>query len=326
MNWDIISKRILGGKAITRDEALAAFAAPDDELLALLDAAFRIRLHYFGRGIRLHVIRNARSGHCGEDCAYCSQSIKAHTNAPEYPMQSDDAIVEGARAAHGIGAMRYCIVFSGRGPAESDLARLCGIIRKIKAETQLEICASMGLLTPEHARRLKAAGLNRFNHNLETSERHFSKICSTHSYADRKATARAVKQAGLDLCSGVLLGIGETIEDRVDVALELRELGADSIPVNFLDPRPGTSLESLTRLSAIECLKALAVFRLLLPERELRMAGGREACLGPMQALGLFAANSMFTQGYLTTPGQGYEADISLVKSAGFEISGIVDA
>ena len=135
-----------------------------------------------------------------------------------------------------------------------------------------------------------------------------------------------MKQAGLDLCSGVLLGMGETLEDRVDVALDLREIGADSIPVNFLDPRPGTRLEGLSRLPANECLKALAAFRLLLPDRELRMAGGREACLGPMQALGLFAANSMFTQGYLTTPGQGYEADLKMIESAGFEIAEIVDA
>lgn len=326
MNWLEIGRRVLRGGAATREEALEALSAPDDELLSLLDAAFRVRLRHFGRGVRLHVIRNARSGACGEDCAYCSQSAKAHTDAPTYSMQADEAIIEGAREAERLGAMRYCIVFSGRGPIEADIERLCGILRKIKSETRLETCVSMGLLTLEQARRLKAAGLNRFNHNLETSERYFPSICSTHTYAQRKATARAVKQAGLDLCSGVLLGMGETLEDRVDVALDLREIGADSIPVNFLDPRPGTRLEGLSRLPANECLKALAAFRLLLPDRELRMAGGREACLGPMQALGLFAANSMFTQGYLTTPGQGYEADLKMIESAGFEIAEIVDA
>lgn len=326
MKWLEISRKVLGGGTATRAEALAAMAAPDSELLSLLDAAFRVRLRHFGRGVRLHVIRNARSGGCGEDCAYCSQSAGARTDAPRYAIQEDETIIEGALEAERLGAMRYCIVFSGRGPVEADLERLCGILRRIKAGTRLETCASMGLLTLEQAVRLKAAGLDRYNHNLETSARFFPAICTTHTYADRKAAARAVKQAGLDLCSGVLLGMGETLEDRVDVAMALREIGADSVPVNFLDPRPGTRLEGLSRLSAIDCLKALAAFRLLLPDRELRMAGGREACLGPMQALGLFAANSIFTRGYLTTPGQGNAADLQMIESAGFEVAETVSA
>ena len=181
------------------------------------------------------------------------------------------------------------------------------------------------LLAPAVA-ELKAAGVDRYNHNLESSERFFPAICTTHSYAERKATAARVKAAGMELCSGGLMGMGETLEDRVDLALAMRDVKADSIPLNFLDPRPGTGLSNRPRIPAGDVLRTLAMFRFVHPDREIRIAGGREACLGPLQVLALYPANSMFTSGYLTTPGQGYQADRRMLEMAGFDIVEITDA
>lgn len=322
MNWKNLAERILADKPITRKEALQVLKSSDDELLAVLDGAFVLRRHYFGRGVQLHVIRNARSGSCSEDCAFCSQSAKSENKAEKYPMQSVEELAAGAQKAHSLGAVRYCIVTSGRGPKEEDLHILSEAAKKIKSRFAIQICASLGSLSKEQAQALKKAGVDRCNHNLETSARFFSKICTTHTYADRLATARAVKAAGLELCCGGLIGMGESPDDRVELAFAMREVEADSIPVNFLDPRPGTRLASLKRISARDALRALALFRFVNPDREIRVAGGREACLGSLQALALFAANSIFTNGYLTTAGQGYQADLAMIGSAGFHVSG----
>jgi len=325
-NWTDLGTRVLGGGAIERSEALAVLVSHDDELLGLLHAAFLVRRHHFGRRVSLHVIRNAKSGGCTEDCAYCSQSGASASGVASYPLQGEDELLAGARSAHAIGAIRYCIVTSGRRLAPAESAGLCRAVQRIKAELPLSLCTSLGLLDADQARQLKAAGVDRYNHNLETSERFFPSICSTHTYAERRATARLAKDAGLELCSGGLLGMGETIEDRVDLAFALKDARADAIPLNFLDPRPGTALENRTRVRAADVLRTLAMFRLVHPDREIRIAGGREACLGPLQALALYPANSMFTSGYLTTPGQGYAADRRMLEVAGFEVSEITDA
>lgn len=326
MSWCEFSERVLKGGVVTQEEALTVLQAPDDELLAVLDAAFAVRRQHFGRGVRLHVIRNAQSGLCSEDCAFCSQSVKSQTSIERYPLQAVEAMVQGARDAHGLKAMRYCIVTSGREPATDQIQAVCEAARCIKRELPIQICTSLGLLTPAQARDLKAAGVDRYNHNLETSARFYPSICTTHHYADRVATARTAKAAGLELCSGGLVGMGESLEDRVDLALALRQVGADSIPVNFLDPRSGTALASRPRLSAADCLRTLAMFRLVNPDREIRIAGGREAVLGAMQVLALYPANSMFTNGYLTTPGQGYAADLAMLAAAGFHVAEITQA
>ncbi len=323
MIWSAIADRVLAGKRLSRPEALAVLNAADEETLALLDGAFRVRRAAFGMSVSLHVIRNARSGACTEDCAYCSQSASADTPITEYPMQTPDEIVAGARDARALNALRYCVVTSGRGPDESDLDAVCAAVRRIKAEIPIQVCTSLGMLTVDQARRLKAAGVNRYNHNLETSERYYPSICSAHAFRDRVATAQAAKAAGLELCSGGLIGMGETLEDRVDLAFALRDVQPDSIPLNFLDPRPGTALEGRPRLGALEALRTLAMFRFAHPQSELRVAGGREACLGPLQPLSLYAANSMFTNGYLTTGGQGHEADMAMIRAAGFHVTEI---
>ncbi len=316
---------VLAGRAVGPDLALTMLRAKDDDLLTLLDGAFRLRRAHFGRGVMLHVIRNAKSGHCQEDCAYCSQAAASDGPIPRYSMQPAEEILEGARRAHALGAARYCIVTSGRAPREQELEHVCVCARQIKAEIPIALCASLGLLDAEQAARLKAAGVDRYNHNLETSPRFYPSICGTHSFSDRATTARRVKDADLELCSGVLLGMGETLEDRVEVAFALRDLGADSIPVNLLDPRHGTRLGNQPRIPAADALRALAMFRFVHPKTEIRVAGGREAVLGPLQALALYPANSMFTNGYLTAPGQGYKADVAMLSAAGFEVAGIAE-
>lgn len=326
MNWKTLAEKVLSGGSVSRQEALAILESPDHELLALLDAAFAVRRHTFGRGVALHVIQNAQSGICSEDCAFCSQAAGAQGPLERYPLQSVQTIVQGAQAAQRLGALRYCVVISGRAPSEQTVAQICAAVRQIKREVPLQVCTSLGLLDKDQVRQLQAAGVNRYNHNLETSERYFNSICTTHTYAQRLATAKMVKAAGMELCSGGLLGMGETFQDRVDLAFALRAAEADSIPVNFLDPRPGTPLAGCRRLSPADCLRSLILFRLVNPAREIRMAGGREACLGPLQVLGLFAANSMFTNGYLTTPGQGVAADRAMLEAAGFQVTSITPA
>ena len=325
MRWDELSKRVLGGKLTTHKQALGILESSDDDILSVLDAAFAIRRRYFGRGVSIHVIRNAKSGLCSENCSFCSQSAVSESEIPKYPMQSVEQILEGAREAHRLTATRYCIVTSGRTPSEKDLATICEAARLIKREVPVQICTSLGLLAEEQAKRLKNAGVDRYNHNLESSERFYSSFCTTHDFSDRVATAKTAKAAGLELCSGGLIGMGENLQDRVDLAFALRELDADSIPVNFLDPRPGTPLEGLTRLTPADCLRTLAMFRFVNPDREIRIAGGREACIGSLQVLSLYAANSMFTVGYLTTSGQGYQADMEMIRQAGFTVTEIIE-
>lgn len=326
MNWKTLAAKVLAGGSVTRVEALAVLASSSEELLAVLDAAFTVRRKYFGMGVSLHVIRNAKSGLCSEDCAYCSQAAKSTAPVSVYAMQAEDDILQGAREAQALKALRYCIVTSGRAPLEQELSTVCAAARRIKQEMPIQLCASLGLVDADQARRLKQAGIDRFNHNLETSERFYPTICTTHQYRDRVETTRVVKAAGLELCSGGLMGMGETLEDRVELAFALRAAGADSIPVNFLDPRPGTTLEGRPRLSAAEGLRILAMFRLVNPDRELRIAGGREACLGALQALALYPANSIFTNGYLTTPGQGHTADLAMIAAAGFHVTDMTQA
>ncbi len=323
MNWNQWSEELLSGREANRDEALAVLTSSEDELLAVMQAAFVIRRRYFGRAVNLHILCNAKSGLCSEDCAFCSQSALASANIETYPMLGVDELVAAARDAVRRGAVKYCMVTSGRGPSEPDLEVFCEACRRIKREMRIHLCVSPGLLDAAQAQRLRAAGADRINHNLETSERFYSRICGTHRYGDRVQTILAAQSAGLEICCGGLMGMGESLEDRVDLAFALRALRVNSIPVNFLDPRKGTPLEGRPRLTPGECLRALAMFRFVNPATDIRAAGGREACIGALQPLCLYAANSIFTQGYLTTPGQGYDADLAMLRDAGFVPGGI---
>jgi len=325
-NWNQLAEQSLAGNAPSRGDALAVLESGEDELLPLLHAAFLVRRRYYGRDVRIHVLKNAKSGMCPEDCAFCSQSVKFETGVDRYQLQSVAELVAGAREAAAMGAVKYCMVTSTRGPSERDLDTICEAVRQIKAELNINVCTSLGLLRDGQAERLAAAGVTRFNHNLESSREHFPRVCSTHSYDDRIATVRAAKAAGLEACCGGIMGMGETLEDRVRLAFELRELEVESIPVNFLDPRPGTPLGNQPRLSAHDCLRALAMFRLVNPTRDIRVAGGREVNLRDLQPLALYPANSLFCNGYLTTPGQGPDADLRMIADLGFRVAELVAA
>jgi biotin synthase len=319
MNWCELVDR-----APSFEEALGVLRAGDDEMLGLLDAAFRVRRRHHGRDVRIHVLQNAKSGVCPEDCTFCSQSLSAASGVERYRMQTVDEIVAGARRAHEMRAVKYCIVTATRGPSAGELETVCEAVRRIKSEMDIKICTSLGLLRDGQAEQLAAAGVDRFNHNLETSRRFFPEICSTHTFEDRVATVRAARRAGLEACCGGIMGLGESDEDRVALAFELRELEVESIPVNFLNARPGTPLEGTPQLSPSECLRALCMFRFVNPTRDIRVAGGREVCLRRLQPLALYPANSIFVDGYLTTPGQGFESDIQMIEDAGFRVAEIV--
>ncbi len=230
-------------------------------------------------------------------------------------------MLDGAKAAAERNAKTYCIVISARGPSEREMNAITSIVPQIKSQYDLKICACLGLLTAEQAERLKACGVDRVNHNLNTSEAFYGDICSTHTYGDRMATLEAVRQAGMELCSGGIVGMGEQPADVVQMAFALRDLNVESIPVNFLNPIVGTPLEGEGRLNPRYCLKVLAMFRFANPTSEIRIAGGRELHLGSLQPLGLYPANSIFVGDYLTTKGQAPTADYKMIEELGFEVT-----
>lgn len=321
--WNALAARVLDGGQVTADEALAVLRSDDDELLDLLAAVYRVRRATHGNRVHLNLLVNAKSGRCGEDCGYCSQAKNSKAAIDEYPLLEEDELLAGARVAAERDAGTYCIVTAGRGPLEKELCRVEETVKQIKQEHGLGICVSPGLLTPEQAVRLKAAGVNRINHNLNTSERFYEKICTTHTYQDRINTLRAVRAAGLEICSGGIVGMGETDDDVVELAMRLAEFEVDALPINFWLPIEGTALSEEAApepLDARYCLKVLAMFRLTNPKTVLRMAAGREKHLGALQPLGLYAADSMFVGDYLTTKGQPPTADYEMIEAMGFEV------
>ncbi len=319
-DWEALADRCLAGAAPSREEALAVLGAPDRELLSLLQAAYRVRRHFHGNTVKVHVLENAMSGMCPEDCSFCSQSRVAAGEIERYRLESREEMVEAARRAKAAGAWKYCIVTSTRGPNEQQLDVVCDAVREIKRTVGIRVCTSLGILEREQAVRLKEAGVDRFNHNLETSERRFPEICTTHAYKDRVRTLRYVQEAGMEACCGGIVGMGEGDEDLVDLAFELRRLGVTSIPINFLDPRPGTPLAGRPLQEPKRCLKVLCMARFVNPSRDIRCAGGREVNLRSLQPLVLYPCNSIFTNGYLTTGGNEASQDLRMIRDLGFEI------
>lgn len=318
MNYEDLAQRIIAGEDATREELLAILDSSDAELLRVMSAAYTIREHFHGRTVKVHVLQNAKSGLCPENCSFCSQSVHSGSDIERYKMQSVEELVAGAERAHEAGAVTYCMVTSTRGPTNREVETICEATRQIKERFPLRICASLGLLRDGQAERLREAGVDRYNHNIETSERHFPNIATTHGWRDRVDTIMEAKNAGLEACCGGIMGMGEEHEDRVELAITLREIGVESVPVNFIDPRPGTPLANERRLRPNDCLRALAMFRFANPRADVRVAGGREVSLGTMQPLALFAANSLFTDGYLTTPGATPNQDWVMIEQAGF--------
>lgn len=320
------AERALAGEAPSRADALAILRAPDEDLRELLLAAYAVRERHWGRSVKLCMLRNARSGLCPEDCHYCSQSAVSTAAIDTYRLLPTDELLAGARAAAERGARRYCMVTSGRGPSARDIGQITAAARAIRAEHPgLEICVSLGIMDEGQARELKAAGVGWVNHNLNTSERFHPEICTTHTYGDRVGTIRAVKSAGLAVCCGGIIGMGETDEDVVDLAFALRELGVDSLPLNFLLSIDGTPLADLGQVPATRALRALCLMRFTNPASDIRAAGGRERNLGAWQGLALYPANSVFIEGYLTTPGLATQPTRQLVESMGFSVEGEIE-
>ena len=319
--WHTLAEQVLAGQRLNLRQGLDVLNCPDEQLLQLLSAVYRVRHRHFGNSVQLYFLMNAKSGLCPEDCHYCSQSKVATSDIPRYNLLSRDKLLDGARLASERQAKTYCIVISARGPSERELAAVEQIVPEIKSRYDLKVCACLGLLTDADAARLKACGVDRVNHNLNTSEAYYQEICSTHTYQDRLETLQAVKAAGLEMCSGGIIGMGESAEDVVAMALALADLGVSSIPLNFLNAIDGTPLAGRSDLNPRYCLKVLAVYRLANPACEIRIAGGRELHLRSLQPMGFYAANSVFVGDYLTTPGQTAEEDYRMIEDLGFVIT-----
>ncbi len=306
---------------IDRIDAEAILRDPDIDIMALAAAAGQVRRQYFGNTVSIHVLDNVRNGACPEDCGYCGQSKVSDAPIKAYRTKPVADILREAEQAKAGGAFRFCMALSGRGPSDADIDELCEAVQQIKA-MGLRTCLSFGLLNETKAKRLAEAGLDRLNHNLNTSRRHYPKICTTHTYDDRLATISAARSAGLGVCSGVIVGMDETQADLLDVAYQLRDIRAESIPVNFLLPIEGNPVTDAVcdgmPLTPAFCLRALCMFRLVNPTAELRMAAGREVHLRSLQPLALWPTNSLFMEGYLLTEGDTAATTLQMIRDAGF--------
>ena len=319
--FDVLAEQVLEGHPVTREEGLELLQTGDAQLLPLVNAAYTIRYAYFGRKVTIQMLFNAKSGACQEDCHYCSQSSISTAPIDRYALVSPEDMLKAARQAHEAKAERYCVVISGRSPLEKEVEDIASAVTRIKQELPMQVCCSLGLLTEPQARRLKAAGVDRINHNLNTSEAYHSSICTTHTYQDRMTTLRNARAAGLELCSGGIVGMGESDDDLVDLAFALKDLNPDSIPLNMLHPIPGTPLADAGHLTPQRCLKILCLFRFVHPQRELRAAGGREFNLRSLQPMALYVADSLFVNGYLTTPGDPAHEVEQMLTDLGFEVA-----
>lgn len=308
------------GRAPDRADCLAVLRLSDADTLAAVTAAGRLRRDAFGNTVKMNFLVNLKSGLCPEDCSYCSQRRGSEAGILTYRTVGADVVADAAERAVKAGAARVCLVASGRGPSDGEIDQVAEAVMAVRdAHPGLEVCACLGLLADGQAERLADAGVDAYNHNLNTSESHYEDICNTHGFADRVATVEAAKHAGLSPCSGALFGMGETDDDVVDVGLALRELEPDSVPINFLIPIDGTPMAGTWELTPQRCLRILALYRFLFPTTEIRIAGGREVHLRSVQGLALEAANSIFVGDYLTTEGQAAHADLELLADWGFE-------
>jgi biotin synthase len=331
----------LAGEALSRSEAQRVLRAASDETPGLIAAAYEVRKRFFGNRVRLNYLLNAKSGHCPEDCHYCSQSNVSSAPIEKFPWLSVEETIAAGERAIALHAGRLCMVASGRGPTDQELDKVLASVKAVRERyPKLEICCCLGLLADGQADKLKEAGVDAVNHNLNTSERYYQDVCGTHDYADRVETVQKVQKAGLSACSGALVGMGESEDDILDLAYALRELAVESLPVNFLMPIPGTPQgDTAIRRAASDvglrtsdggpfvltptrCLNVLCLFRFLNPKASLRISGGREIHLRSLQSMGLYVANSIFIGDYLTTKGQSAEADLAMIHDLGFDIEG----
>ena len=316
-----IEKKVLGGGKISREEALFIASLSGQDILDLFASASRIREHFRGNTVDLCAIINAKSGACSEDCAYCAQSAKSTAEIKTFPLVDKERVLGKAREAKEGGAKRFCIVTSGKKTSVTDLEKIAEMVCAVR-KLGLLPCATLGLLSGEDLLQLKEAGLERYHNNLETSERFFPAICTTHTYQDKLKTIREVKSTGLSLCSGGIFGLGETWDDRVAMAFALREIDPDSVPVNFLTPVKGTRLGLNKILDPFDALKIISLYRFILPDKEIRVCGGRLQTLGELHAFIFPAgADGLLTGNYLTTLGRNFEDDLKLINQYGLRHS-----
>lgn len=312
---------VLGGGKLDRDETAVLSRASGAGLVDLFAAANRVRERFRGNTLDICSIVNAKSGACSEDCAFCAQSSHHDTGAPVYPLLAVDQMARAAENAKKNGAKRFCIVTSGRGiDSAEDLENIAEGIRRVK-DIGLSPCATLGTLTREQLARLKSAGLNRYHHNIETSREYFPRVCTTHTFDERIELLRHARELGLSACSGGILGMGESMEDRISMAFSLRELDVDSVPLNFLMPIMGTPFENIKAITPLEALHSIALFRMVLPEKEIRICGGRGPALGQLHPLIFMAGADGFLIGnYLTTTGLDPADDLAMVRDLGFSM------
>jgi biotin synthase len=311
---------IHGDEVISQEKAMELATADSGQTLDLIACAGKIRRHFRPGPVFKCAIINAKSGRCPEDCAFCAQSAHHQTGAEVYDLLEAGQLEAAGLKAAASGATHFSIVTSGTALTDEDLDTVCRVARRLKADTGLTLCASPGMLDPEAARRLKAAGVTRYHHNLETARSYFDAICTTHDYDDDIHSIAAAKAAGLVVCSGGIFGMGESWEQRVELAFALKELEVDSVPLNFLNPIKGTRLEDLPLLAPMEALKVVALYRFIHPRKDITICGGREATLGDFQSW-VFAAgaNGLMVGNYLTTQGRQVEADLAMIRELGLD-------
>lgn len=321
---DGLKERVLEGDEISYDEALGLMELNEPkDLEALLESAREITHHFNSSKPGLCTLLNAKSYLCGEDCGFCAQSVRFDTHAERYLLMEPEKVVEAAKRAEKLGAENFCIVTSGAAPSEAEFEKIVIILKRLSEESRLNLDASLGFITQDQARRLKEAGLRRFNHNLQSSREFYPQIVSTHSYDRRLETIRSLLEGGLELCSGGILGMGETREDRVKLAFELKPHQPHCIPINVLNPRPGTPLEHQPKPDPREVLKTIAVFRFIHPRANIKLAGGREVNLTAQEQERALrgGANGLILGGYLTTSGNPVQEDFQMLERAGFDLS-----
>lgn len=319
--WHELAERVLGGEQISAADALAVLDSSDAELMEVMAAASRLRFHHFGNKVKVNYLVNLKSGLCPEDCFYCSQRLNSTAGILRYSWLTTEEAVTAASAGVAAGASRVCLVASGTGPSNREVGKVEDIIKAIKSDTPgVEVCACLGALKDGQAEKLCSSGADAYNHNLNTAESHYEEICTTHTYADREHTVGQAHGAGLSACSGFIAGMGETHEQLVELAMDLRGKDIDSIPVNFLLPFDGTPLEGVDTLNPRDCLRILAMARLVNPDTEIRVAAGRERHLGHLQGMALYVANSLFLGDYLTSEGQPGGEDLQMIADAGLEV------
>lgn len=314
-----LAEKVIAGGAITEEEARRLIRTRDEDTMLLLAMADKIRQRYCGSAVDFCAILNARSGHCPEDCRFCAQSGRYHTGAKYYRLLPEEEIMEAARKAKAAGAVRFSLVTSGRNQSNpNEFEEILHVVGRIRREVGLEVCCSLGLISEDQARQLKEAGITRVHCNIESAPSYFPQVCSTHSFADKEALIAAVQRAGIRVCSGGIIGLGETPDQRVEMAFTLRRLHIDSVPLNILVPVPGTPFAGNRRLPPLEVLRAFAMFRFVLPRALIRTAGGREVNLRSLQAHALTGGlNGIMVGGYLTTAGRDPREDIRMTEDLG---------